>query len=56
MKKKVIAAGHICLDITPVFRSENNYNLSDILSPESLSTRMQQISIQVAAQPTQDWQ
>lgn len=36
MKKKVIAAGHICLDITPVFRSENNYNLSDILSPGKL--------------------
>lgn len=36
MKKKVIAAGHICLDITPVFQSENNYKLSDILSPGKL--------------------
>lgn len=36
MKKKVIAAGHICLDITPVFSGKNTANLGDILSPGKL--------------------
>lgn len=35
--KKVISAGHICLDITPVFSSEKKFNnLSDILEPGKL--------------------
>lgn len=36
LKKKVIAAGHICLDITPVFSGKNTANLGDILSPGKL--------------------
>ena len=36
MKKKVIAAGHICLDITPIFMSGKVDNLSDLLTPGKL--------------------
>lgn len=36
MKKKVIAAGHICLDITPVFPGKKAASLGDILSPGKL--------------------
>lgn len=36
MKKKVIAAGHICLDITPIFTSGKIENLSDLLAPGKL--------------------
>lgn len=36
MKKKVIAAGHICLDITPVFQGKKVKKLSEILLPGSL--------------------
>ncbi len=36
MKKKVIAAGHICLDITPVFPGKKVNQLTDILSPGKL--------------------
>ena len=36
MKKKIIAAGHICLDITPVFPDKKQEQVSDILSPGKL--------------------
>ncbi len=36
MSKKVIAAGHICLDITPVFPGEKVENLTDVLNPGKL--------------------
>lgn len=36
MKKKVIAAGHICLDITPIFTCEKPEHLADLLSPGKL--------------------
>lgn len=36
LEKKVIAAGHICLDITPVFLNEKVKNLDDVLSPGKL--------------------
>lgn len=36
MEKKVIAAGHICLDITPVFPQKKVNHLSEILSPGKL--------------------
>ncbi len=36
MKKKVIAAGHICLDITPVFPGTKIEHLEDVLSPGKL--------------------
>ena len=36
MKKKVIAAGHICLDITPIFPGKKVSQLTDILSPGKL--------------------
>lgn len=36
MKKKVIAAGHICLDITPVFPEKQVSQLGEILSPGKL--------------------
>lgn len=36
MKKKVIAAGHICLDITPVFPDKKVNQLTEILSPGKL--------------------
>lgn len=35
-RKKVIAAGHICLDITPVFPGGGTGRLEDILSPGKL--------------------
>ncbi len=36
MRKKVIAAGHICLDITPVFPDRKIKNPGDILKPGKL--------------------
>lgn len=36
MRKKVIAAGHICLDITPVFPDKKAGKLDEILSPGKL--------------------
>lgn len=36
MHKKVIVAGHICLDITPVFPDKRVGQLTDILSPGKL--------------------
>ena len=36
MKKKVIAAGQICLDITPIFSGKKVTHLTDILSPGKL--------------------
>ena len=37
MKKKIIAAGHICIDITPIFSSEKRYSqIADILEPGKL--------------------
>lgn len=36
MKKKVIAAGHICLDVTPVFLEKSAEKLTDILAPGKL--------------------
>ena len=36
MKKKVIAAGHICLDITPVFPDKKVGDVGDLLQPGKL--------------------
>ena len=36
LKKKIIAAGHICLDITPVFPDNKIGKINDILSPGKL--------------------
>ena len=36
MSKKVIAAGHICLDITPVFPGEKVERIGDVLNPGKL--------------------
>lgn len=36
MSKKVIVAGHICLDITPVFEGGKRKNISDVLLPGKL--------------------
>lgn len=36
LKKKAIVAGHICLDITPVFRVKRAAQLGEILSPGKL--------------------
>lgn len=36
MKKKVIVAGHICLDITPVFPAKKEKNMSELLKPGKL--------------------
>lgn len=36
MKKKVIAAGHICIDITPVFPPKKAKKLTDIMTPGKL--------------------
>lgn len=36
MRKKVISAGHICIDITPVFPDSIKGKASDILSPGKL--------------------
>ncbi|RRJ64595.1 carbohydrate kinase family protein [Paenibacillus oralis] len=35
-KKKIVVAGHICLDITPKFPADTNPNLSEILLPGKL--------------------
>lgn len=31
--KKAIAAGHICLDITPAFKSKEEKNIKDLFRP-----------------------
>lgn len=36
MNKKVISAGHICLDITPVFKTDGVLKVEDILKPGKL--------------------
>lgn len=36
MSKKVIAAGHICIDITPVFPDKKRANIGDVLKPGKL--------------------
>lgn len=36
MKKKVVVAGNICLDITPVFPGEKAMGLSELLRPGKL--------------------
>jgi len=36
LRKKVIVAGHICLDITPIFPNKTVAHLTDILSPGKL--------------------
>ncbi|MGP1612493.1 MAG: carbohydrate kinase family protein [Catonella sp.] len=36
MRTKIIVAGHICLDITPIFLNEEVKNLNDILTPGKL--------------------
>lgn len=36
MSKKVIAAGHICIDITPVFPDKKTANIGDVLKPGKL--------------------
>lgn len=36
MKKKVIVAGHICLDVTPVFPAQSSADFSSILTPGKL--------------------
>lgn len=37
-KRRIISAGHICLDITPVFNSSSDYSeISELLVPGSLS-------------------
>lgn len=44
MNKKIIVAGHICLDITLAFGNENVENIGDILSPGKL-LQMKNINI-----------
>ena len=36
MEKKIVAAGHICLDITPAFPDKEVTNLGDVLTPGQL--------------------
>ena len=36
MSKKVISAGHICIDITPVFPDKKTTNIGDVLQPGKL--------------------
>lgn len=36
MSKKVIVAGHICIDITPVFPDKKTSNIGDVLQPGKL--------------------
>ena len=35
-KKKAIAAGHICLDITPAFKSKEEKSIKDLFRPGQL--------------------
>ena len=44
MAGKIIVAGHICLDITPVFASEKAQPLSSVLTPGKL-VQMKDVSI-----------
>ena len=37
-RKKIIAAGHICIDITPLFEGGKCENVSDLLVPCLLYT------------------
>ena len=36
MSKRVVVAGHICLDITPIFTEKRNWQLTDVLAPGKL--------------------
>ena len=36
MQRKVIVAGHICLDITPAFPKAENRSITDVLKPGKL--------------------
>ena len=36
MKKKIIAAGHICIDITPMFGGEKSDRITELLVPGKL--------------------
>ena len=53
MKKKVIAAGHICLDITPVFPEMKAESLDQVLSPGKLLQKVKRagtaVSLDMAA-------
>ena len=35
-KRKAIAAGHICLDITPAFKSKEEKSIKDLFRPGQL--------------------
>ena len=48
-KKKVIAAGHICIDITPIFPQEKVEHIGDILKPGRL-IEMDNVSVNTEAQ------
>lgn len=36
MKKKIVVAGHVCLDITPIFPQNNGLQLTDVFAPGKL--------------------
>ena len=36
MSKKIIVAGHICLDITPAFKGNKVNKISDVMMPGKL--------------------
>lgn len=55
MKKKVIAAGHICLDITPVFPEKTISAVTDILLPGKLIQWEMPEYIQGELWPIQAW-
>ena len=57
MGKKVIVAGHACLDITPLFpQNQQAAKLGNILSPGKLIQMEVLISMQEVRYPTRVWQ
>ena len=45
-KKKAIAAGHICLDITPAFKSKEEKSIKDLFRPGCGQSKSWWIGIQ----------
>ena len=48
-KKKAIAAGHICLDITPAFKSKEEKDITEIFVPGQLIA-MEQAKVSIRVQ------
>ncbi len=46
MEKKIVVAGHISVDITPVFQSSKKKSISQVLCPGKLIRTVKRLSTQ----------